>query len=147
MKTGDSRHKLVKEMTAGNEISAKKAWLIVLVSLIDDIIILALVGLAVWYFKVKLPLWAWIAIGLALGAFVFVRTWAVLPSLRRKKVTGSEGMIGLTGEVVKSLNTGMIIRVNGEYWQAKCLNGDIEIGDEVEIVRMDRLKLEVKRKA
>ena len=133
-------------MTDKREISTKKAWLIVLVSLIDDIIILAVVILALWYFKVALPLWAMILIGLALGAFIFVRTWAVLPSLRRKKVTGAEGMIGLLGEVVESPTPGLVIRVSGEYWQAECRDGDIETGEEVEIVGIDRLKLEVKRK-
>jgi membrane-bound ClpP family serine protease len=87
-----------------------------------------------------------IIIGLALGAFIFVRTWVVLPSLRKKKVTGAEGMIGLTGEVVESLSSGTVVRVSGEIWQAKCLDGDIEAGEEVEIVGINRLNLEVKRK-
>ena len=53
-----------------------------------------------------------IAIGLLVGAYIFVRTWAVLPSLRRKKVTGAEGMIGLTGEVVEPLNPVGIVRID-----------------------------------
>jgi len=133
-------------MTKKGELSTGKAWLIILVSLIDDVIILAVVFGALWYFKVKLPLWAMIAIGLALGAFIFVRTWAIVPSLRRKKVTGAEGMIGLEGEVVESLTPKGVIRVGGEYWQAKSLDGHIETGEEVEILGIDRLKLEVKRK-
>jgi membrane-bound ClpP family serine protease len=133
-------------MTEKSEISNKKAWLIILVSLIDDVIILAVVIGVLWYFKVKLPIWAMIFIGLALGAFIFVRTWAVLPSLRRKKVTGAEGMIGMTGEVVTSLKPNGVVKVGSEYWQAKSLDGDVETGEDVEIQRVDRLKLEVKRK-
>ena len=133
-------------MVEKGERSKAKDLLIVLVSLIDDVIILAVVFGALWYFKVKLPLWAMIAIGLALGSFIFVRTWAVLPSMRRKKVTGSEGMIGLVGEVVELKTRGLVVRVSGEYWQAKCLEGDIEAGEEVEIVGIERLKLEVRRK-
>jgi len=133
-------------MKKREEISTKKAWLLILVSLIDDIVILAVIILALWYFKVELPLWAMIFIGLALGAFIFVRTWAVLPSLRRKKITGAEGMIGLVGEVVESFTPGLVIRVSGEYWQAECLDGDIGTGEEVEVVGIERLKLEVRRK-
>ncbi len=133
-------------MTEKNEISTKKAWLIILVSLIDDIIILAVVIGVLWYFKVKLPIWAMIFIGLALGAFIFVRTWAVLPSLRRKKVTGAEGMIGMVGEVVTSLKPNGVIRVGGEYWKAKSLDGEIESGEEVEVQGIYRLNLEVRRK-
>jgi len=133
-------------MTEKHEISSRKAWLIVLVSLIDDVIILAVVILAFWYFKVKLPLWVMIAIGLALGAFIFVRTWAILPSLRRKKVTGAEGMIGMECEVVESLEPNGIIKVQGEYWKARSVDEDVAVGEAVEILRLEKLTLEVRRK-
>lgn len=134
-------------MTEKGELSKSKAWLIVLVSLIDDVIILAVVGMALWYFKVKIPIWAMIAIGLVLGSYIFVRTWAVLPSLRKKKITGAEGMIGMEGEVVEPLAPVGIIRVSGEYWKAKSTGEDIVAGEDVEILRMDRLVLEVRRKS
>ena len=133
-------------MVEKGERSKFKDLLIVLVSLIDDALILAVIIGALWYFKVKLPLLAMIIIGLVLGAFIFVRTWAVLPSMRRKKVTGSEGMIGMVGEVVDSTTPNLVVRVSGEYWKAKCCDGDIENGEEVEIVGIERLKLEVRRK-
>ena len=133
-------------MSDQGQISTKKAWTIVLISLIDDFVILAVVIGALWYFKVKLPLWAMIAIALVLGSYVFVRTWFVLPSVRRRKITGAEGMIGMVGEVTESLTPTGIIRVTGESWQAESIEGNIEIGEEVEILAMYRLKLEVKRK-
>jgi len=132
--------------TENSGISTKKALILILVSLIDDVIILVLLGLAVWYFKVSLPLWAWILIGLALGGFIFVRTWAVLPSFRRRKVTGSEGMMGLECETVERLAPIGMVRVEGEYWKAKSVDGDILIGETVEITGMTRLVLEVRRK-
>ena len=133
-------------MTDKGETSTIKAWLIVLVALLDEIVVLAIVLLALWYFKVEIPLWAMVVLGLVLGAFAFITHRALVPSLRRKKVTGAEGMIGLTGEVVVSLTPKGVIKVSGEHWQAKCLDEDIEAGEEVEIVRIDRLKLEVRRK-
>ena len=133
-------------MVKKSERSRFKDLIIVLVSLIDDVIILAVIFGALWYFEVNLPLWVMIIIGLVLGAFIFVRTWAVLPSMRRKKVTGAEGMIGLVGEVVELKAPDLVVKVSGEYWQAKCCDGDIENGEEVEIVGIERLKLEVRRK-
>ena len=133
-------------MAEKGEISTRKAWTIVLLSLIDDIVILAVVIGILWYFKVELPLWVMIAIGLALGSYIFFRTWAVLPSVRRRKITGSEGMIGTVGEVTESLTPTGIIRVAGESWQAESIEGNIEMGEEVEILSMYRLKLKVKRK-
>lgn len=133
-------------MTEQYEISNKKAWTITLVSLIDEFVILAVIIGVLWYFKVKLPLWAMIAIGLFLGSYIFVRIWVVLPSVRRRKITGAEGMIGIVGEVIESLTPSGIIRVDGEIWQAESIEGDIAIGEEVEILTIYRLKLKVKHK-
>lgn len=133
-------------MTKKDEPSNMRAWLVVLVALLDEIAVLAIVFLALWYFKVEIPLWAIVTIGLVLGTFVFITHRALVPSLRRKKETGAEGMISLTGEVTKSLTPNGTIKVKGEYWQAKSLDGDIEMGADVEITGIDRLKLEVKRK-
>ncbi len=128
------------------EISNKKAWTITLVSLIDEFVILAVIIGVLWYFKVKLPLWAMIAIGLFLVSYIFVRIWVVLPSVRRRKITGAEGMIGMVGEVIESLTPSGIIRIDGEIWQAESIEEDIAIDEEVEILTIYRLKLKVKHK-
>lgn len=133
-------------MKKKSEKSEMNPWLAVLVSLIDDIVIIAAVILALWFFQVKLPIWAMALIGLAIGAYVFVRTWAVLPSLRRKKITGAEGMIGIVGEVVETLNPEGVVRIGVEYWKARSVDGDIEPGEDVEILKIERLSLEVRRR-
>ena len=124
-----------------------KPWLIVGVALLDDAAALALVLLALWYFNVDIPLWAMVLIGLGAGTFIFILHRAVVPSLRRRKVTGAEGMVGLTGEVTEPLKPAGTVMVGGEYWQAKSIAGDIDRGEEVEITGIDGLSLEVKRKA
>jgi len=133
-------------MTKKGEISTGKAWKIVLISLIDEAIIIALIILGIWYFKIKLPLWGMIALGIGLAVYVFIRTWAVIPSLRRRKITGSEGMIGLVGEIVELSTEDITVRVAGEYWQAESIDDDMEKGEEVEVVGINRLRLEVRRK-
>ena len=133
-------------MTRKNEPSDMKTWLIVLIALLDDVAVLAIVFLALWYFEVEIPLWAIVTIGLVLGTFAFITHRALIPSLRRKKETGAGGMLSLTGEVTESLTPNGTIKVRGEYWQAKSLDGDIELGEDVEIMGIDRLKLKVKRK-
>lgn len=133
-------------MAKKGEPSTIKTWLLVLIALLDDVAALVLIFLVLWYFRVEIPLSAMIVIGLVLGISIFVLHRAVIPSLRRRRVTGAEGMIGLVGEVVKSLKPDGVIKVGGEYWQAKSLDGDIETGEGVEILGIDRLNLEVKRK-
>jgi len=134
-------------MAKEGETSNVKAWLIVLIALLDDIGALVLVFIVLWFFDIEVSLATMIVIGLVVGTLIFIIHRAVVPSLRRKKVTGAEGMIGMVGEVTEPLMTDGVVRVHGEYWRAKSLDGDIEAGEEVEVVRIDRLNLEVKRKA
>jgi membrane-bound ClpP family serine protease len=133
-------------MKAKGEPSTLKLWLIVLIALLDDAAALVLIFLALWYFGVDIPLWAMVLIGLVAGTFIFVLHRAVVPSLRRRKVTGAEGMLGQTGEVARALRPEGTVMVGGEYWQAKSLDGDIDKGEEVEITGIDGLRLEVRRK-
>ena len=133
-------------MTKKSEISVLKAWLIVLVSLLDDALVLALIFLGLWLFHVKINWVLILVIGLVMVAFVFIMHKAVVPSLMRKKVTGTEGMIGMIGKVTEPLKPEGSVKVKGEYWKAKSVEGDIEIGEEVEVTHIVGLSLEVKRK-
>src|SRR4030042_780499 len=73
------------------------AWLMVIFSLLDEAIVLVLVVLGLWYFDVKISWPLGLVVGLLMVAFVFVVHKAIIPSLLRRKLTGREGMIGLTG--------------------------------------------------
>jgi len=123
-----------------------KDWLIVGVLLLDDAAAIALVLLVVWVLDIKIPLPVTIVAALLLGTLVFIIHKAVIPSLHKRKVTGSEGMIGLEGEVTKPLTPVGVIRVKGEYWTAKSVEGDIAAGEDVEILGINRLTLEVRGK-
>ena len=133
-------------MTGKQKSSGMKPWLIVLIALLDDIAAVALVLLLIWVFDVDIPLAVIIAIGVVLGAFAFIVHRAIVPSLRRKQETGSESMIGLMGEVTQELAPKGVIKVKGEYWQARSSGSNVKVGEDVEITGIDRLLLEVKRK-
>jgi len=123
-----------------------KDWLIVLVLLLDDVAALVLVLLVLSVFNIKIPLWVTIVIALLLGGFAFMVHKVIIPSFRKKPVTGSEGMIGLEGTVIEPLTPFGLIRIEGEYWKAKSVDENIAVGGEVEILRLNRLTLEVKCK-
>jgi membrane protein implicated in regulation of membrane protease activity len=133
-------------MTKKGEVTVLKAWLIVLASLLDDAAVLALIFLGLWFFHVKITWVLILVIGLVMVVFIFIMHKAVVPSLRRKKVTGIECMIGMVGKVTEPLKPQGLVRIKGEYWKAKSVEGDIGIGEEVEVVRIDGLSMEVKRK-
>ncbi len=126
--------------------SSIKDWLIVLVLLLDEAAALGLVLLVLWFFRIRISLPIVIVIALLLGTFAFLTHKVIIPSFHRKKVTGSEGMIGIEGEVIEPLSPVGVIRVEGEYWKAKSVGENIAVGEEVEILGLDRLMLTVKRK-
>ena len=64
---------------------------------------------------------------------------------RRKVVTGIEGLVGDTGEVMETLSPIGIIKVQGELWNAESLAGTIDKGEKVRIKEMKNLKLFVER--
>ncbi len=133
-------------MDKKGEMSARKAWLIVAISFLDDVAILALIFLGLWFFDIKITWSIILIVGLVIVFFVLIMHKAVIPSLRLKKVTGSEGMIGMTGEVTEPCCPKGTVKVHNEYWKAISVEGDITINEEIEVVGIDRLVLEVRRK-
>ena len=123
-----------------------KDWLKVLVLLLDEAAAVAVVLLILWFFKIEIPLPIMITAGVVLGALVFIIHKAIIPTFHRKKITGSEGMVGLNGEVVKPLTPVGTIRVGSEYWRAKSVDKDIEAGEEVEILEVDGLTVKIRLK-
>jgi len=123
-----------------------KDWLIVLASLLDDAAIVVIVLLVLWFLKIPISLPVIILLILLFVATVFIMHKLVIPALHRRKITGSEGMLGLEGRVIKSLAPSGTITVKGEYWTARSIGKNIPVGEQVEIVGMDGLTLQVKRK-
>jgi membrane-bound ClpP family serine protease len=128
------------------EISALKAWLLVLVSLLDEAVFLVFVYLGLRYFHVDVTWPVILVVVLAAVVFLFVINKAVIPVMRRRKTNGADGIVGLTVAVTAALTPGGTIKINDEYWQAKSLDGAINAGEEVEVVGISGLILEVKRK-
>ena len=123
-----------------------KDWLLVGLLLLDEVAALVLVLLVLWFFKIRISFEIVIVIALLLGTFVFITHKVIIPSFHKRKVTGSEGMVGLVGEVIEPLTPIGVVRVEGELWKAKSVDDDIAAGEDVEILGLKRLTLEVKRK-
>ena len=115
-------------------------------ALLDDIAALALVIIVLWIFDVKLATPVLIVLVLVTGAVLFLIHRAVVPSLRRKKLNGAEGMIGLAGKVTEPLKPNGTVKINGEYWKAISIKGDCEIDEDVEVLEINGLNLTVRKK-
>ncbi len=133
-------------MAGKGEMSRRKAWLIVLVSLLDDAAVLVLIFLGLWIFHVKITWLLILVIALVIVAFIFIMHQAVVPALRRRKLTGNEAMIGMAGRVTETLQPEGTVKIKDEYWKARSVEGEIGVGEDVEVLRITGLHLEVKRK-
>lgn len=72
--------------------------------------------------------------------FVFILGLG-LKAQHRKPVTGLEGMIGLTGESLGTLNPLGKVRMHGELWNAESVSGNIDEGKKVRVTAIKNLKL------
>ena len=123
-----------------------KDWLKVSILLLDEAAAITLIILLLRFFKINIPLVIIIILGLIAGLLVFFVHRAVIPSFHRKKITGTEELIGSEARATKSLTPNGIIKVKNEYWQARSIDGNINPGDMVEIIGINRLILLVQHK-
>jgi membrane-bound ClpP family serine protease len=120
-------------------------WGKVLILLLDEAAVILVILLILHFLGIQIPLPIMIGGGIIVGIFVFIIHIAVIPSFRRKRVTGREGMIGTQGRVVEPLTPVGIVMVKGEYWRAESVEDNIGVDENVEIVRLEGLVLKVKR--
>ena len=136
-----------EKMNEKVKLRTLKDWGKVLLLMLDEAIIIAVILLILFFVGVEITLPIKIGAGVLFFIFVFVRHVAVIPSFHRKQVTGREGMIGDHGKVVKPLTPAGVISIHGEYWNAKSVDGNIEVDEDVIIVEIDGLMLRVKRES
>ena len=123
-----------------------KDWLLVSFFLLDDIAVVVLVLLGLRFLGVDLSLPVWVALAAVLGGFVFLAHKAIIPTFHLKTATGSERMVGMCGKVIEPLDPVGLIKIAGECWKARSVDERIDAGEHVEVMRVERLMLDVKRK-
>jgi membrane-bound serine protease (ClpP class) len=111
-----------------------KTLFIVFVLLLDEIALVALVLFILWKLGVQLSPGVIIGLTVLLGICVFVLYKLIVSVLKKKPVTGREGMIGLEGKVLKPLNKDGLIQVCGELWKATSTDATTIANDEEVIV-------------
>ena len=119
--------------------------LAVLGTLLEEaaIVVLVLWGLPQLGIHIPLPGLIAVMAGLAvLAVFTFQLGTRVL---RKKPVGGLSTMIGSDAKVVRPLAPEGMVRIKGELWEARSIYGEIDVGEAVNVVGQDGLKLIVRR--
>lgn len=79
-------------------------------------------------------------------AFIIFVIMAVIRGQKRKLTAGAETMIGKTVVAQTPLNPKGTVLAEGELWTARSKDGNMEIGDEATIIKMEGLQLLVAQK-
>lgn len=96
---------------------------------------------------VHLPWVLFLAAGIILVAYDVFTFVMGTRALDRDPVQGVGSMTGLHGVAVSDLAPAGRVRVQGELWQAKSVDGDMNRGTKVEVVGRESLVLSVRRTA
>ena len=115
--------------------------------ILEEILLAAVVlWLLPHFFNINIPLWVLAIFMLALAAYSgfmyrFGRTtFFITPRVAADNIIGSVGM------VTKPLTPEGYVKVGGVLWRARCRETELDIGEEVEIVGMEGMRLLVKPK-
>ena len=115
-------------------------------TVLEEAILVVIVLLVLPYFNIHVPLWGLVVsmVGLAIFGYVTYRigrpTFFLLPRVAPETIIGNEG------KVVRPLAPEGCVKVQGVLWKAMCAEAELETGDEVVVVGIERLKLIVRRK-
>ena len=96
-------------------------------------------------FDIFLPFSVLIIVMIAWAVFAVVLFVFTTRTLKKQTVVGLPTMIGSRGKVASSLVPAGLVRIRGELWGAVSDEGNLGVGEAVEVVGEDGLKLIVRK--
>ena len=125
-----------------------KARLVIAVvsTLLEEVLLVVGVLWGLPRLGINLPGWGLILMMLAWATLAVVTYRMGSRALRRRPLDGLTAMLDSKGEAVSPLAPEGMVRIRGELWRARSVDGEIGAGEEVTVVGQDRLKLTVSRR-
>lgn len=112
-------------------------------TLIDELVLVAVVLWILPYFNINLPSWVLIALVIFLAAVDYFRYRLGRMTFFLPPRGHVEAMIGCEGVVTKPLDPVGYVKVQGVLWKAIYDKGTLEKGSAVVVVEVEGLKLHV----
>jgi membrane-bound ClpP family serine protease len=128
-----------------NRLTTNRLILAVITTALEEIAIYAVWRWALPGFDIYLPASVLIGVMVGWGIFSVVLFIVVTRILKKQVPVGHPSMVGTRGRVTSRLSPEGMVRIAGEFWVARSSHDDINVGDEVEVVDEDGLKLQVKK--
>ena len=92
---------------------------------------------------IYIPIWGRILIVIAFLCYEIVTFRLGRRAFERKPVIWAEAMVGRCGKATTPLTPRGYVQVDGELWRALSSDTDINEGDDIVVVELDRLTLRV----
>ena len=122
-----------------------RIMLTIMATLLEEIALVVFVFLGLPMLGVEVPLGGLIAMMAGIATYGVISYRLGSRALRKKPVVGLSDMVGIRGEVVKTLAPEGTVRIGSELWDAKTTGQEIEEGQGVIVVKRDGLKLTVRK--
>ncbi|MFC1902172.1 NfeD family protein [Chloroflexota bacterium] len=114
---------------------------------IEEVAIVAIWRWLLPELDIVMPFSVLVAVMVAWAAFAVSLFVFTTRTLKRQVVVGLPTMIGSRGKAASSLTPDGMVRIKGELWGAISAEGNVNKGNEVEVVGEDGLKLVVRKAA
>ena len=98
------------------------------------------------FFNINMPLWGLALFMMALAVYSGVMYRAGRQTFFVRPKVAAENIIGSQGTVTKPIAPEGYVKVQGVLWKAICREFELGVGDEVEVIGMEGLRLVVKPK-
>lgn len=123
-------------------MSVRLIWAIIS-NIIEEAALLAIMLVGLPELDMELPLWLVIlimALWLVMSIFIY-RIGS--RALGKKKLVGLDDMVDTRGVAAGVIDPDGQVNIKGELWTARSVSGRIEDGEEIVVVRRNRMRLTV----
>jgi len=124
---------------------SKKAYIIynIATGLLKGAVLLLIILWLLPLWGINIPMWGLILIVVAFLIYEIVTFRLGRKALERKPAIWSEAIVGRCGKATTPLTPDGYVQVNGELWHALSSDTNINEGDDIVVVELDRLPLHV----
>ena len=124
---------------------SKKAYIIfnIATGLLKGTVVLLIILWLLPLWGVNIPIWGIILIVAAFLTYEIVTFRLGKTALEKKPVIWSEAIVGRCGKATTPLAPDGYVQVNGELWHAFSSDTNINEGEDIVVVELDRLTLRV----
>lgn len=124
---------------------SKKAYIIfnIAMGLLKGAVLLLIIIWLLPLWGINIPMWGIILIVVAFLIYEIVTFRLGRRALERKPAIWSEAIVGRCGKATTPLTPDGYVKVNGELWHALSSDTNINEGDDIVVVELDRLTLRV----